>query len=123
MYWILGIAFLVTVSTAPLDRRALGITYTGKPLVYYILTADPSTLPLLTLPYATYRAKSYDSQKDVYVFANIRFAAPPIGPLRWAEPADPVVEDGIQDGSSGGTCFQSTSFQVLQLFSTGLGAV
>jgi len=76
------------------------------------LTSDEATLPLLTLPYATYRARRYDSKNDVYIFANIRFAAPPVGNLRWAEPTDPIVEDGIQDGSVGGTCFQSTPDQV-----------
>ena len=78
------------------------------------LTSDKETLPLLTLPYATYRAHSYDSAKDVYVFANIRFAAPPIGDLRWAEAVDPILQDEIQDGSLGGTCFQSTPEQVLR---------
>src|SRR5213078_3047911 len=103
MFWILGIAFLVTTSAAPVDRdhRALGITFTSDPLFITFLTTDSSTLPLLTLPYTTYHALSYDSQKDIYIFANIRFAAPPIGPLRWAAPAEPVVQDGIQDGRSG----------------------
>ncbi|KAL8726444.1 MAG: hypothetical protein Q9166_006722 [cf. Caloplaca sp. 2 TL-2023] len=64
-------------------------------------------LPTLTLPYATYRAARYNSDGDIYVFKNIRFAAPPIGDLRWAEPAPPTPETGVQDGSYGPICVQA----------------
>jgi carboxylesterase type B len=40
----------------------------------------------------------------VYTFRNIRFAAPPIGNLRWAKPAPPEPVSGIQDGSYGPNC-------------------
>jgi hypothetical protein len=103
---------LATAVAVPVTPRAVGIAYTGILFLKLCLVSDSATLPLLTLPYATYRARSYDSEKEVYIFANIRFAAPPIGDLRWAEPADPVTQDGIQDGSVGGSCFQSTSAQV-----------
>ena len=73
----------------------------------------PGTLPLLTLPYATYQAKSYDVNTDIYIFANIRFAAPPVGNLHWAPPAEPLTESGIQNGSIGGSCFQSAPLEVL----------
>lgn len=36
MFWILCLAFLATVSTAPLDPRTLGITYTSTPPLAYI---------------------------------------------------------------------------------------
>ncbi|KAL8788912.1 MAG: hypothetical protein Q9213_001435 [Squamulea squamosa] len=64
-------------------------------------------LPTLTLPYATYRASKFDPSGDIYVFKNIRFAAPPVGNLRWAKPAPPAPESGIQDGSYGPTCIQA----------------
>ncbi|KAL9634627.1 MAG: hypothetical protein Q9204_002921, partial [Flavoplaca sp. TL-2023a] len=75
-------------------------------------------LPTLTLSYATYRAASFDSNGDVgnlvcdefvviYTFKNIRFAAPPTGDLRWAPPAPPQQELGIQDGSYGPICKQA----------------
>lgn len=81
-------------------------------------------LPTLTLPYGTYRAKSYNANGDVsllaflmhlalvdirklYVFKNIRFAAPPIGNLRWAKPAPPNQQSGVQDGSYGPVCVQA----------------
>ncbi|KAL8684730.1 MAG: hypothetical protein Q9224_006164, partial [Gallowayella concinna] len=65
------------------------------------------SLPTLTLPYATYRAAKYDPNGDIYVFKNIRFAAPPTGNLRWAKPAPPTPEAGIQDGSYGPICIQA----------------
>ncbi|KAL8838672.1 MAG: hypothetical protein Q9176_004912 [Flavoplaca citrina] len=64
-------------------------------------------LPTLTLPYATYRAKKFNPDGDIYVFKNIRFAAPPVGNLRWAKPAPPAPEPGIQDGSYGPVCVQA----------------
>lgn len=44
---------------------------------------------------------------QIYVFKNIRFAAPPVGDLRWAKPAPPTPESGIQDGSYGPICIQA----------------
>jgi hypothetical protein len=109
--WCLLFFFHGAIAT-PLTTPSLGITYIGKLHTLYPLTLDAQTLPLLTLPYATYRAHSYDADKDIYIFANIRFAAPPVGNLRWAEPADPLPQSGIQDGSIGGNCYQSTPAQV-----------
>ncbi|KAF8466995.1 Alpha/Beta hydrolase protein [Kalaharituber pfeilii] len=73
--------------------------------------SDKSDLPLLKLPYATYRAATYDKSEDYYVFRNIRFAAPPVGNLRWRPPQPPAVQQGIQDGSVGYQCFQAVPQQ------------
>lgn len=43
----------------------------------------------------------------IYLFKNIRFAAPPVGNLRWAKPAQPAKETTIQDGSYGPICVQA----------------
>lgn len=43
----------------------------------------------------------------IYKFQNIRFAAPPVGDLRWAKPAPPPTQSGIVDGSVGGKCPQA----------------
>ena len=83
------------------------------PVNGFVLCIDADTLPLLTLPYATYQAQSYDSTNDIYIFANIRFAAPPLGDLRWAPPAEPLTESGIQNGSIGGTCYQSAPTEAI----------
>ena len=42
-----------------------------------------------------------------YIFRNIRYAAPPVGELRWAKPAPPPVNATLQDGSYGPKCVQS----------------
>ncbi|KAK4190954.1 putative esterase and lipase [Podospora australis] len=67
----------------------------------------PSSLPILTLPYSSYRASSYRPANDLYVFRNIRFAQPPVGNLRWAKPLPPLVNTTLQDGSYGPKCIQS----------------
>ncbi|KAL2827396.1 carboxylesterase family protein [Aspergillus cavernicola] len=61
-------------------------------------------LPLLELPYGTWRAHHYNDQADVYTFRNIRYAAPPLGELRWAEPSPPKFFPDVQDGSYGHNC-------------------
>ncbi|KAI1806311.1 alpha/beta-hydrolase [Daldinia bambusicola] len=66
-----------------------------------------SSLPILNLPYATYRAARYDSMNDIYTFKNIRYAAPPVGDLRWAKPAAPLNQSDIQDGGIGHSCIQA----------------
>ncbi|KAI0379027.1 Alpha/Beta hydrolase protein [Hypomontagnella monticulosa] len=75
-------------------------------------------LPIIYLPYASYRAASYSSANDIYTFKNIRYAAPPVGDLRWAKPAAPLEESGIQDGSVGHSCVQSAP-NGLNLLGTG----
>ncbi|KAL2859560.1 carboxylesterase family protein [Aspergillus pseudodeflectus] len=71
------------------------------------ITFEPShDLPLLKLPYGTWRAYEFNSEEDVYTFRNIRYAAPPVGDLRWSKPAPPKSIHGIQDGSYGPNCIQ-----------------
>ncbi|KAF1987591.1 alpha/beta-hydrolase [Aulographum hederae CBS 113979] len=66
--------------------------------------APNSTLPVIKLSYASYRANYYDPRTDVYVFRNIRFGAPPLGSLRFAKPAPPPVVEGVQENPVGYTC-------------------
>lgn len=42
-----------------------------------------------------------------YIFKNIRYAAPPVGNLRWAKPVPPSPNSTLQDGSYGPKCIQS----------------
>ncbi|GIC87512.1 uncharacterized protein Aud_003896 [Aspergillus udagawae] len=51
-----------------------------------------------------WRAHHYNDEADVYVFRNIRYAAPPLGELRWSKPAPPEFIPGVQDGSYGHNC-------------------
>src|SRR5277367_224309 len=48
-----------------------------------------------------------DTRTQIYKFQNIRFAAPPVGDLRWAKPAPPPTQSGIVDGSVGNKCPQA----------------
>ncbi|KAM0331487.1 hypothetical protein ACHAQA_003163 [Verticillium albo-atrum] len=66
-----------------------------------------SELPVIDLPYGSFRAAKYVKENDVYVFKNIPYAAPPVGDLRWAKPAPPLKKTGIQDGSQGSSCPQA----------------
>ncbi|KIH88214.1 hypothetical protein SPBR_06820 [Sporothrix brasiliensis 5110] len=69
--------------------------------------ANSPPLPILKLPYASYRASSYNADEDLYIFSNIRYAAPPVGDLRWAKPAPPLKNSTLQDGSLGHACVQT----------------
>ncbi|OCK76786.1 alpha/beta-hydrolase [Lepidopterella palustris CBS 459.81] len=81
---------------------------------------DRQDLPTLKLPYGTWKAASYNVPADVYVFKNIRFAAPPLGNLRWAKPEPPLIETSIQNGSYGFVCTQSLPLLVSANGSNGL---
>ncbi|KAI0104615.1 alpha/beta-hydrolase [Daldinia grandis] len=49
-------------------------------------TGAQSLLPIVNLPYESYRAARYDSLNDIYTFKSIRYVAPPVGDLRWTKP-------------------------------------
>ena len=67
-----------------------------------------TTLPTLDLPYGSFRATSYSADTDIYTFKNIRFAAPPVGDLRFAAPAPPELNSTVSDGSYGPQCIQTS---------------
>ncbi|KAK2731253.1 hypothetical protein FQN55_004898 [Onygenales sp. PD_40] len=96
----LGVAGLALGYNQSSHDAALGVTF----------DEGPDGLPILTLPYATYRAARYDAIADIYHFNNIRFAAPPVGDLRFAKPAPPELTPGIQDGKYGPACIQELPF-------------
>lgn len=45
--------------------------------------------------------------REIYTFRNIRFAAPPVGDLRWRKPAPPLKNSTLQDGAYGFHCPQA----------------
>jgi Carboxylesterase family len=90
------------------------------------LIANPQVarLPQLQLPYGTWQAKEYDKSGDVrhpqnrsvrflanflkfYIFKNIRYAAPPVGDLRFSKPAPPMPNSTFQTGDYGEECINS----------------
>ncbi|KAL3441322.1 Alpha/Beta hydrolase protein [Aspergillus insuetus] len=80
---------------AGLDSSDIGLTFDSE---------NDHDLPVLKLPYGKWRAYSYNAEADVYTFRNIRYAAPPVGDLRWAKPAPPERVHEVQDGSYGHNC-------------------
>ncbi|KAH8817775.1 Alpha/Beta hydrolase protein [Flagelloscypha sp. PMI_526] len=48
------------------------------------------TLPVVDVGYARYLAANL-TDKDYYTFSNIRYAAPPVGSLRWRAPQPPLI--------------------------------
>ena len=83
-------------------------------------------LPTVDLGYSVYRATALNvricsgigfekfiwthANQDTgayYNFSNIRYAAPPVGRLRFADPAPPLVDRAVQNGSVGNVCIQS----------------
>ena len=67
-----------------------------------------AALPTVDLGYQIHRAFSYNQSGGFYNFSNIRFAAPPVGNLRFAKPAPPAEDRSpVQDGSQGRICAQA----------------
>jgi carboxylesterase type B len=49
------------------------------------------------------------SASQIYFFKNIRYAAPPVGNLRFSKPAPPTPNDTLQTGAYGKSCVQSNA--------------
>ncbi|CUS10453.1 unnamed protein product [Tuber aestivum] len=60
--------------------------------------SDNSSLPIVDLGYVKQQATSYNQTYDFYHFRNIRYAAPPLGDLRFRKPQPPLNQSGIQNG-------------------------
>lgn len=54
-------------------------------------------------------------KNGAYSFKGIPYAAPPVGPLRWAPPTEPVCSGGVSDAG----CFRSMCAQVRPLAKDG----
>ena len=64
--------------------------------------------PIVDLGYARYRPTAINQTGQYYNFSNIRYAAAPIGQLRWRAPQEPRVDrEIINDGSLGYICPQA----------------
>ncbi|KAF9248450.1 hypothetical protein DTO027I6_8581 [Penicillium roqueforti] len=67
-----------------------------------------SKLPVVDLGYELHQAISFNNSHGLYNFSNIRYAAPPVGELRFQAPVLPKQNrDHIQNGSVGKICPQA----------------
>ena len=82
------------------------------PLLFLALLARSAALPVqenrvtepVDLGYAKYRG--HINGADVKEFLGMRYAAPPLGSLRFRAPADPIATSIIEEASTfGPTCF------------------
>ncbi|KAL2847166.1 alpha/beta-hydrolase [Aspergillus pseudoustus] len=80
-------------------------------LVFSLLIAaqpNSSHLPIVDLGYELHQAISYEERVGVYNFSNIRYAAAPVGDLRFRAPAPPMVNRSTaQKGSEARICPQA----------------
>ncbi|KAF9881689.1 acetylcholinesterase [Colletotrichum karsti] len=78
-------------------------------LASFALQTGASKLPVVHLDYAAYQANSLNESGGYYNFSNIRYAAPPIGDLRFRLPVEPTGRQcRVDDGSVGRVCPQSS---------------
>lgn len=82
-----------------------------KQIVSLLAIASIALAQTVDLGYAKYSVtKDYI---NVNLWSNIRYAAPPIGSLRFAPPAAPLTEDAVNDGSIGYTCRKDSHLQTI----------
>ncbi|XP_051919900.1 para-nitrobenzyl esterase isoform X1 [Hippocampus zosterae] len=82
-------------------------TYLG-----YVAQTLPSGFVQVTTDCGKFRGRQ---KNGAYSFKGMSYAAPPVGKLRWAPPADPVCRDSVTDA----TRFRGVCPQVQPLSSTG----
>ncbi|KAE8400882.1 Alpha/Beta hydrolase protein [Aspergillus pseudonomiae] len=74
---------------------------------WHVSTA--SSLPVVDLGYELHQAFSLNETTGLYNFSNIRYAAPPLGNLRFRAPLPPKVNRAeVQTGALGRICPQAT---------------
>lgn len=61
-------------------------------------TPMPSGLPVVDLGYSEYEGKALSSGINQYL--GIRYAAPPLGELRFRAPAAPLTTSGLQSATA-----------------------
>ncbi|KAF2501442.1 alpha/beta-hydrolase [Lophium mytilinum] len=70
--------------------------------------AARDALPIVDLGYELHQAASFNETGGFYNFSNIRYAAPPLGNLRFAIPKHPAKDRStVQTGSVGRVCPQA----------------
>ena len=71
--------------------------------------SNDTTLPIVDLGYEIHQARSLNTTGDYYTFSNIRYAAAPVGDLRFSAPQHPKTNrSAVQTGSQDRICPQAT---------------
>ncbi|KAJ7692101.1 Alpha/Beta hydrolase protein [Mycena rosella] len=80
-------------------------------LLTAVLCARAQTAPIIDLGYARYQG-AVDTAKNITNFLGIRYAAAPLGDLRFRAPQPPANVTGVQQATTEpNECFQATSGQ------------
>ncbi|KAI9678481.1 MAG: hypothetical protein M1829_002079 [Trizodia sp. TS-e1964] len=75
----------------------------------YLTGVPCDQLPIVDLGYSYQQASGFNLKDQYYNFSNIRYAQPPIGSLRFAEPKSPEKKDpSLDNGLAGRICPQSS---------------
>ncbi|EME39346.1 hypothetical protein DOTSEDRAFT_66360 [Dothistroma septosporum NZE10] len=72
-----------------------------------LLNGVTSALPTVDLGYTLQQPTSLNSQYDVYVFYDVRYAAPPTGNNRFRAPTAPATNRTVQKGGEQRACAQA----------------
>ncbi|KAG1856414.1 Alpha/Beta hydrolase protein [Suillus subluteus] len=81
-----------------LSTRANLLVVSQVLLALEALSATVS-VPIVNLGYAQYQG-SVDTATNITSFLGIRYAAPPVGDLRWAAPQPPLTVSGVQQATT-----------------------
>ncbi|KAJ5261063.1 hypothetical protein N7478_011658 [Penicillium angulare] len=82
-------------------------------LLLIISACSASRLPIVDLGYELHQASSFNSESGLYNFSNIRYAAPPVGDLRFRAPVSPAKNRSqIQNGTVGRICPQANGIWI-----------
>ncbi|KAG1838521.1 Alpha/Beta hydrolase protein [Suillus subalutaceus] len=84
-----------------LSTRANLLVVSQVLLALEALSAPAATVstPIVNLAYAQYQG-SVDTATNITSFLGIRYAAPPVGDLRWAAPQPPLAVSGVQQATT-----------------------
>ncbi|KAJ5081997.1 hypothetical protein N7532_011040 [Penicillium argentinense] len=72
----------------------------GAPIPFFWLSLACAQSPVVDLGYTSYEGRSL--RNGVSQWLGLRFAAPPVGDLRFAAPRDPVAQQGVQKANHHG---------------------
>ncbi|CEJ93479.1 hypothetical protein VHEMI09063 [[Torrubiella] hemipterigena] len=91
-------------------RKLLAVLLAALPACITASQARHNTdLPIVDLGYELHQALSFNDTGDFYTFADVRFAAPPLGNLRFAKPELPAISRShVQQGGQRYSCPQAS---------------